>query len=98
MRKYISVGTSTNNEGGVNIDIQVLDTPMSMVGMMGMMGSRAVGYIEASDMDDLYTPASLMVQAVTGDCDEELVENVAAAFRKILTPRATVSINGEHFA
>lgn len=92
MRKYISVNTSTNEDGGLNINVDVLDNPMEL------MFVPCGGYIESSDMDDLYTPASLMVQKLTGDCDEELVDNLAAAFRKILTPRPTVSINGEFFA
>lgn len=92
MRKYISVNTSTNEDGGLNINVDVLDNPMEL------MFVPCGGYIEPSDMDDLYTPASLMVQKLTGDCDEELVDNLAAAFRKILTPRPTVSINGEFFA
>lgn len=92
MRKYISVNTSYNEEGGLNINVDVLDNPMEL------MFVPCGGYIESSDMDDLYTPASLMVQQLTGECDEELVDNVAAAFRKILTPRPTVSINGEFFA
>lgn len=92
MRKYISVNTSNNQEGGLNINVDVLDGPMDL--MFVPIG----GYIETSDLDDPYTPAALMVQKLTGACDEELVNNLAAAFRKILTPRPTVSINGEHFA
>lgn len=94
MRKYISVNTSTNDEGGLNINVDVLDNPMEL------MFVPCGGYIESSDMDDLYTPASLMVQKLTGDCDDELVEKLEDAFRQILTPppRPTVSINGEHFA
>lgn len=93
MRKYISVNTSTNDEGGLNINVDVIDD-MTMVWSWG----SAVGYIESSDLDDLYTPASVVVQQLTGECDEDLVDNLAGAFRKILTPRPTVSINGEHFA
>jgi hypothetical protein len=93
MRKYISVNTSTNDEGGLNINVDVIDDMMG-----GVSRGSAVGYIESSDLDDLYTPASVMVQQLTGECDEDLVDNLAAAFRKILTPRPTVSINGEHFA
>lgn len=92
MRKYISVNTSYNDEGGLNINVDELDDPSDL------MFVASGGYIESSDLDDLYTPASLMVQRLTGECDEELVDNLANAFRKILTPRPTVSINGEHFA
>lgn len=95
MRKYISVNTSTNPNGGLNINVNVLEDPIEL------MFVSCGGYIESSDLDDLYTPASLMVQKLTGEFnepDEELVENLAAAFRKILTPRPTVSINGEFFA
>lgn len=92
MRKYISVNTSYNDQGGLNINVDVLDNPMDLAFV------SCGGYIESGDLDDLFTPASLMVQKLTGDCDEELVDNLAAAFRKILTPRPTVSINGEFFA
>lgn len=92
MRKYISVNTSYNDQGGLNINVDVLDNPMDLAFV------SCGGYIESSDLNDLFTPASLMVQKLTGDCDEELVDNLAAAFRKILTPRPTVSINGEFFA
>lgn len=92
MRKYISVNTSVTNEGGLNINVDVLDNPMDLVFV------QCGGYIESSDLDDLYTPASLMVQKLTGEQDEELIENLADAFAKILTPRPTVSINGELFA
>ena len=92
MRKYISVNTSSTDEGGLNINVDVLDDPMDL------MFVRCGGYIETSDLDDLYTPASIMVQQMTGECDELLVHTLAAAFAKILTPRPTVSINGEHFA
>lgn len=92
MRKYISVNTSTNDEGGLNINVDVVDDPMDL------MFVPCGGYIESSDLDDLYTPASLMVQQLTGERDEGLIENLADAFAKILTPRPTVSINGEHFA
>ena len=92
MRQYISVNTSYNDEGALNINVDVLESPMDL------MFVPCGGYLESSDLDDLYTPAALMVQKLTGDCDEELVNNLAAAFRKILTPRPTVSINGEFFA
>lgn len=92
MRKYIAVNTSTNEEGGLNINVDVVDEPMDMLFV------RCGGYIESSDLDDLYTPASIMVQQLTGECDEVLVHTLAAAFAKILTPRPTVSINGVHFA
>ena len=92
MRKYISVNTSYNDEGGLNINVDVLDNPM------GLMFVPCGGYIESSDLDDLYTPASLMVRQLTGEQDEELIDNLAGAFAKILTPKPTVSINGEHFA
>ena len=92
MRKYISVTTSTNNEGGLNINVDVVENPMDLA------FARCGGYIESSDLDDLRTPAAIMVQQLTGEFDEELVGNVEAAFRKILTPRPTVTINGEYFA
>ena len=92
MRKYISVNTSYNEEGGMNINVDVLENPMDL------MYARCGGYIESGDLDDLYTPASIMVQQLTGEQDEELIENVAEAFRKILTPRPTITINGEFFA
>lgn len=95
MRKYISVQTTMTEEGGLNINVNVLENPMDLLHV------SCGGYIETSDLNDLYTPASLMVQKLTGEYDEpdeELVENLAAAFRKILTPRPTVSINGEFFA
>lgn len=92
MRKYISVNTTANEEGGLNINVDVLEGPMDL------MFVSCGGYIESSDLDDLDTPASLMVQKLTGECDEDLIENLADAFAKILTPRPTVSINGEHFA
>lgn len=91
MRKFISVNTSYNADGGLNINIDEVEPGDLMVAACG-------GYIESSDLDDLYTPASLMVQKLTGECDIDLVDNVVAAFRKILTPRSTVSINGEFFA
>lgn len=93
MRKYISVNSSTNDEGGLNINVDVID---DMTG--GAPWGAAIGYIESSDLDDLFTPAQIMVYQLTGENDIELIDNVAAAFRKILTPRPTVSINGEHFA
>lgn len=93
MRKYISVNTSTNDEGGLNINVDVIDDMMG-----GVSWGSAVGYIESSDLDDLDTPARLMIQQLTGEQDEELIENLADAFAKILTPRPTVSINGERFA
>jgi hypothetical protein len=95
MRKYISVQTTTTEEGGLNINVNVLDDPIEL------MFVSCGGYIETSDLDDLYTPASLMVQKLTGEYnepDEELIENLAEAFRKILTPRPTITINGEFFA
>lgn len=93
MRKYISVTTTTTSEdGGLNINVDVIDNPEDL------MFVRSGGYIETSDLDDLYTPASIMVHQLTGECDDELVDNVALAFRKILTPRPTVSINGDFFA
>ena len=92
MRKYISVQTTTTEEGGLNINVNVLDNPMDLA------FTRCGGYIESSDLDDLRTPAAIMVQQLTGELDEELVKNVEAAFRKILTPRPTVTINGEYFA
>ena len=92
MRKYISVNTSTNDEGGLNINVDVLDGPGDL------MYAQCGGYVESSDLDDLYTPATLMVQKLTGMEDAELIEKLADAFATILTPRSTVSINGEHFA
>ena len=92
MRKYISVTTSITEEGGLNINVDVVENPMDLA------FARCGGYIETSDLDDLRTPASIMVQQLTGELDEELVETVEAAFRKILTPRPTVTINGEFFA
>lgn len=91
MRKYISVNTSYNEEGGMNINVDVLENPMDL------MYARCGGYIESGDLDDLRTPASIMVQQLTGELDEELVETVEAAFLKILTPKPTVTINGEYF-
>lgn len=92
MRKYITLNTSYNDEGGLNINVDVLDNPM------GLMLVPCGGYLESSDLDDLYTPAALMVQQLTGEQDEELISNLADAFAKILTPKPTVSINGERFA
>lgn len=92
MRKYISVNTSINQGGGLNINVDVIENPMDL------MFARCGGYIETSDLDDLRTPASIMVQQLTGELDEELVETVEEAFRKILTPRPTVTINGEYFS
>lgn len=91
MRKYISVETSTNQDGGLNINVNVLENPEDL------MFVSCGGYIESSDMDDLHTPAALMVQKLTGECDDELVDTLAGAFAKILTPRPTVTINGEYF-
>lgn len=91
MRKYISVDTSTNEEGGLNINVNVLENADDL--MFVMCG----GYIESSDLDDLRTPAAVMVQRLTGECDDELVDTLAGAFAKILTPRPTVTINGEYF-
>lgn len=92
MKKFVAFTTSYNTESALNINIEVLEDPADLAFV------QCGGYIESSDIADLYTPAALMVQKLTGSCDEELVDNVVAAFRKILTPRPTVSINGEYFA
>lgn len=92
MRKFVAFNTSYNDEGGLNLNIDVVEDPIDIV------FASAGGYIESSDLDDLYTPAEILVRQVTGEVDEELVETVVEAFRKILTPRPTVSINGEFFA
>lgn len=92
MRKYISVNTSTNEEGGLNINVNVLENADDL--MFAMCG----GYIESSDLEDLHVPASVMVERLTGERNQGLVDALAEAFAKILTPRPTVSINGEFFA
>lgn len=92
MKKFVAFNTSYNAEGGLNINVDVLDGPGEL------MFAACGGYIESSDLDDLYTPAELMVRQLTGEVDEETVEKVVDAFRKILTPKPTVSINGVAFA
>jgi hypothetical protein len=87
MKKFVAFSTSYNDEDGLNINIDVIDNPQDL------KYARCGGYIESSDLDDLYTPAQIMVGQLTGDTDEELVETVVAAFRKILMPKPTVSIN-----
>lgn len=94
MKKFISVNTSVNEDGGLNINVDVLESPLEL------MYAQCGGYLESSDLDDLYTPARLMVQRLTGGQDEELIDKLVDAFEHILniTPKATVSINGERFA
>lgn len=87
MKKYVAFNTSYNDDGALNLNIDVIEDPRDLA--FAVCG----GYIESSDLDDLYTPAEIMVAQLTGEADEELVETVVAAFRKILTPKPTVSIN-----
>jgi hypothetical protein len=94
MRKYISVNASENETGGIDINVDVLDSMSELQYVM------CGGYIESSDLEDLTTPATLMVMRLTGSDDELLIEQLADAFAVILTPEPvnTVSINGERFA
>ena len=93
MKKYIGVSVSINETGAPNINVEVLDGPLDL------MNVSCGGYIEDGDLDDLATPAEMMVLRLLGYYDDELTETLAAAFHDILTPKpvASVSINGVPF-
>lgn len=94
MKKFITFGITENETSGVDVNINVLEDPSEL------MYAAAGGYIESSDLDDLHTPATLMVTRLVGFPDEGLVEKVVSAFKTILTPEPVdrVLINGEVFA
>lgn len=89
MRKFINVRVSYDEYYNQSINVDVLRGPEQLSQAVG-----ACGWLDGEDLNDLDTPARLMVRNLLGCEDEVAIEKLTEAFEEILTKRdVAVNVN-----
>ena len=97
MKKYFIVDKTVDSNGAVNLNLTVMDVD-TFIHRKGMV---ADGSIDTSDSDgDIKRTATVVVAQAMGFRDDELIDRLVQALNYIISqrPKATISIDGEHFA